>query len=396
MGEPDGSTSQKMVAVYLVLLFISSLGEVYFPDIMNINQLQAKANWMFVGAALGNICGVFVPSQPGQLTWKDVPARKALVPALFDGVSKVFLLGGIALSSAQIKAILYNSCIVFSALLSRLILGRILSAGQWLGVVVLLGGLLAKIDFTAKSGGDGDDGGAALVPIGMLFILIGCVLHSMQNVVSEYYILAHKFPPPKLCCLTGCFNLTLWLLLFAVGFIIPEKEGSNVFGHYTRDYINVSGFKITGELAPFSSGVAFIGFVLASAVHAIAFYNLMGSIGVVSCGVMKGLTTAGYVILSYVLLCDRENPKLAGWCMSWRTAISTVFCVIGVMIYSFNSQKKIEPPREESLGQSEDEMGTIMGTATRGAIEEEMGSIMGTPLEHKDLFTRTSWKRMIS
>jgi len=372
------------------LLFISSLGEVYFPDIMNINQLQAKANWMFVGDALGNICGVFVPSQPGQLTWKDVPARKALVPALFDGVSKVFLLGGIALSSAQIKAILYNSCIVFSALLSRLILGRILSAGQWLGVVVLLGGLLAKIDFTAAetggngNGGNGDDGKTrALVPIGMLFILIGCVLHSMQNVVSEYYIRAHKFPPPKLCCLTGCFNLTLWLLLFAVGFIIPEKEGSNVFGHYTRDYINLSGFKITGELAPFSSGVAFIGFVLASAVHAIAFFNLMGSIGVVSCGVMKGLTTAGYVILSYVLLCDRENPKLAGWCMTWRTAISTVLCVIGVMIYSFNSQKKIEPLPED------EESYDI-------SLEDAGAPPLNSSASPQQLFPRTAWKRSIS
>lgn len=345
----DGGTT---IAMWLVLLFISSMGEAYFPDIMKINGFKALSNWLFVADALGNMGGAFVPTAE---SWKDVPARKAIVPALCDAVSKMFILGGLALSSAQIKSILYNSCIVFSALLSRLVMGRILAPGQWAGVAVLVCGLLAKIEF--KNGGDAADKSSALIPIGMVSILIGCALHSLTNVVNEYYIRVFKFPPPKLCCLVGCSNLTLWTLLVAIGFIIPEKEGDNPFGHVRRDYINMTAFGGTNELTPMSNAVAWGGFVLSSAIHAVAYYSLLGSIGVVSCGVMKGLTTAGYVALSVILLCNNEVADLKGYCMTQSTVISSVLCVIGVLIYSVFSAKAQQQPQQPAGDMAESVQG---------------------------------------
>merc|ERR1740130_1676010 len=97
--------------------------------------------------------------------------------------------------------------------------------------------------------------------------------------------------------------------------------------------------------------MAFVGFVLSSAVHAVAYFNLLGSIGVVSCGVMKGLTTAGYVTISAIAFCGIA----AKYCINWQTAISSVVCVGGVMVYSYataNASKAAAPtlinPEEQS------------------------------------------------
>lgn len=368
---PDGQTA---VAIWLALLFLSSMGEAYFPDLMKINKLQANTNWLFVADALGNMAGALAPTAE---SWRDVPASKAVIPALCDAVSKMFILGGIALSSAQLKSILYNSCIVFSALLSRLVLGRILSVGQWSGVAVLILGLAVKLDLGESLAGDSD---AVLLPIGMFFILIGCALHSLTNVVNEYYIRCYSFPPAKLCCLVGLSNFTMWLLLVMSGFIIPEKQGDNPFGHYTRDYISLSSLQ--------ANMGAWLGFVISSAVHALAYYNLLGSIGVVSCGVMKGLTTVGYVTLSAVVLCERAqviDPKDATklisnpsekYCLTTKTFVSSLFCFAGVVIYSvFSSKaKQQEQPRHRASSDAVAENRAHNAEPEPDAIE------MGTPL----------------
>jgi drug/metabolite transporter (DMT)-like permease len=363
-----GASSQ--VALWLTLLLLSSMGEAYFPDIMNINGLQAKANWLFLADALGNVCGALVPTKEA---WREVPARRAFVPALCDAVSKIFILGGLALSSAQIKSILYNSCIVFSALLSRLVLGRILTRPQWGGIIVLVIGLVIKLDFSKKLVDEGDS--AALVPVGMVMILIGCALHSLTNVVNEYYIRTYSFPPPKLCCLIGCFNIVLWTLVFASGFIICEKDGMNPCGHYTRDYIDVGAMgRSNYPLSPMTNGAAWVGFVASSAVHAVSYFFLLGSIGVVSVGVMKGLTTAGYVTLSAIVLCDSAEPTLRGFCPDRRTIVAVCVCVTGVLLYSIASKHaKQAEQNEERHSQNDSADTTTKSERSSQSSEMEMG-----------------------
>lgn len=372
---PDGETT---VAIWLVLLFISSMGEAYFPDLMKINNLQANTNWLFVADAFGNMAGVFAPTAE---SWRDVPASKAVIPALCDAISKMLILGGIALSSAQLKVILYNSCIVFSALLSRLVLGRILSAGQWAGVAVLILGLAIKMELKKDKSIAGDSD-AVLLPVGMVFILIGCALHSLTNVVNEYYIRCYAFPPAKLCCLVGLSNFSMWLLLVMSGFIIPEKEGDNPFGHYTSDYISLSSLQ--------TNMWDWLGFVISSAVHALAYYNLLGSIGVVSCGVMKGLSTVGYVTLSAIVLCDRTeliDPKdatkvisnpLEKYCLSQKTVVSSVFCFVGVVIYSIYSSTA--KPQEQEQPRNWTSSSAAEDCQARNAEPEPDAIEMGTPL----------------
>lgn len=310
-------------SLYLLLLFLSSLGEAYFPEIMVINMMTSKANYLFLADALGNALPGILPTK---LRWRDTNLKMALVPAIVDLVSKVFLLGGIALSSAQKKAILYNSCIVWSAFLSRCVLSRSLSLLQWVGVFILIVGCTLNVDWSV-----GESGSEPI--LGVVFILIGCVLHSLTNVVNEHYIRKYDFPPSRLCCLIGTINFSLWTIIYSFGYIIPETVNKKwVFER--RDF-SFETLQQSVRETGMSNLIAFLLFVACSAVHAIAYFNLLGSIGNVSSGVMKGLTTACYVALSATLFCHIDRK----YCATLRTVSSSIVCIIGVLLYSYATKQ---------------------------------------------------------
>lgn len=340
-GVSGGNGLDTKAIICLFFLFVSSLGETYYPDVMVINNMVTKANWLVVGDALGNILAGIVPTKEG---FFEIPCKYALVPAICNLSAKAFLLGGIALASAQTKAILYNSCIVWSAVIAKCMLGRSLSYGQWAGVFVLVVGCTIKIDF--KNGFGGDDLETLL---GILFILIGCILHSLTNVVVEKYIRKYSIPPAKLCCLIGIINMLIWLLIIASGFIIPEMVGTGEEARwvYTRQDLSVATMWHTDPLGrvSMSNFWALVGFVVSSAVHAIAFFTLLGSIGVVSCGVMKGLTTAGYVTISAALFCSVDKK----YCPHLDTVMSAVTCVLGVLMYSYATKLASDSSPREPL-----------------------------------------------
>mmetsp|Transcript_462 Transcript_462/g.1073 ORF Transcript_462/g.1073 Transcript_462/m.1073 type:complete len:410 (+) Transcript_462:198-1427(+) len=353
-----GMSDESFVIGMMSLLFLSSMGESYFPDMLGIIGLQAQTNWMFLADALGNMSGVLVPTEK---PWKEVPCLKAFVPALCDMSSKIFLLGGIALAGAQVKSILYNSCIVWSALLSRVILNKFLTVYQWFGVAVLIGGLLVKIKLKGsnKAVSAEDEAAASDMIWGTSSILLGCALHSMTNVVNEYYITKWGIPPPKLCCLIGCCSLTIWLSAFGIGYIIPEIQKEKWL-YLRSDFFPASG-SLWAELSKsqpdvmYTNFTAWLCFFFSSSLHALAYYFLLGSIGNVSLGVMKGLTTVGYVAMSAVLLCG--EGKAEKYCMSWPTGISSAIVVLGVLLYTLATadakkraeQRTLAPPSHGSF-----------------------------------------------
>lgn len=318
--------SRAVVLSLLAILFATSMGEAYFPDVMNINTLKAKANWLFLADAIGIFSLGVIPTKQG---WKDIPFLKASVPAVCNMISQMFLLGGIALSSAQTKVILYNSTIVWSALLSRFLLGQILNIGQWIGVCVTIIGLIIEFDF----GGDSDHGEDIVHVLGMCCILIGCVLDSLTNTISEYYIRTFDFPPPKLAALIGLISVCTWSLLFACGLIIPEmQDGELITSTWGMDH-NHEMHRQSPD-TPLVNWIAWIGFVLSRAGDSLVYFTLLGSIGNVSLGVMKGFTSKGYVVLSVVVLCNPDRPSTAKYCFTWKLFFSATICFLGVLIYA--------------------------------------------------------------
>jgi hypothetical protein len=292
---------------------------------MKLNKMPSRTNWMFLAHAIGNACVGLLGND--MLSVRLSSIRVAAVPAIIDMTSYAFLFGGMALAGAQTKSILYSSSILWSAVLSKALLGKVLSTRQWLSISLLFVGLSVK-----SFGGSGASSGlsSSAFFLGAGLILCGCFVHALVNVMNERIVRQGNVTPKSLSCIIGLYTLTAWYGLYRLGFVLPEsRDGA---WHYTSDSFSWSVLW-TDDVAnglPMTSGSAWIAFVITTTLHAAAFYSLLGSVGVVSSGIVKGMTTSAYVLISGFAFCSVE----AHYCLNSKTLLSAAICVTSVVCYS--------------------------------------------------------------
>merc|ERR1719410_189060 len=327
---PSPSRSDQRTLVLLGLLFLSSLGEVYFPDIMKLNHMPSRTNWFFIAHALGNSAVILLPSEGEGIMAANW--RAASVPALMDIASYVQLFVGIALAGAQTKSILYSSSLLWSAVLSKVLLGRVLSRAQWGSITLLFVGLMYK-SLGGSKASLGDASSSFLLGAG--FILAGCFTHALVNVKNEALIQKGIISPKILCVVIGIYALGMWFALYACGLIIPERAGQQ--WTYTSEHFSFASLSVqdAADGVPMRSGAAWLGFVFSTAVHAGAFFSLLGKVGTVSSGIVKGMTTSTYVLISGLTFCGVDGS----YCLTWRTLTSGAICASSVVCYSLATKR---------------------------------------------------------
>lgn len=317
---------ERKTLILLVLLWLSSIGEVFFPDVMKLNGMTGGTNWFFLAHAIGNTAVGFTKA-PGDASLLSCDWKAASIPAIMDIFSYAALFVGVALAGAQTKSILYSSSILWSAVLSRILLGRVLSMMQWGSICLLFLGLALKSGAgTATAGADLDSS----FLMGVCCILGGCFMHALANVQNEALIRQGRIQAKNLCIMVGIYSTLIWLGLYSCGLIIPERI--NKVWVYTSDNFTFDSLMVQDRAAglPMSSGPAWVGFVFCTAVHAGAFFSLLGSVGSVSSGIVKGATVAAYVLLSGTIFCSVNSS----YCLNWRTLCSAAVCVSSVIAYS--------------------------------------------------------------
>merc|ERR1719189_877543 len=187
---------------------------------MKLNRMPSRTNWFFIAHALGNTAVILLPSEGQGLMAANW--RAASVPALMDIASYIQLFAGIALAGAQTKSILYSSSILWSAVLSKVLLGKVLSHAQWGSIALLFVGLTYKsLGGSTASLGDG----SFSFLLGVFLILVGCFTHALVNVKNEALIQNGTISPKILCAAIGVYALGMWFALYACGIIIPERNG---------------------------------------------------------------------------------------------------------------------------------------------------------------------------
>lgn len=333
--------------VWLAVLFLSSLGEVYFPDIMKLNKMPSRTNWMFLAHGIGNACVGLLGNDILSVRLSSI--KLAAVPAIFDMFSYALLFGGMALAGAQTKSILYSSSILWSAVLSKALLGKMLSTKQWLSICLLFIGLIVK-----SLGGSGASSSlsSSSFLLGAGLILCGCFVHALVNVMNERIVRQGHLTPKGLSCIIGFYTLAAWYSLYLLGFVLPEnRHGKWVYSSDSFSWSVLARPDAVNGL-PMSSGLAWIAFVVMTTLHAAAFYSLLGSVGVVSSGIVKGMTTSTYVMISGFAFCSVEGH----YCLTYKTMLSSLICVASVVCYSFaTAQARAATAQLTDLGGKKEE-----------------------------------------
>jgi len=235
--------------------------------------------------------------------------------ALYDLLAQSINYTGAGLAGPTVFAIIYSSVTIWTAVFSRLVLGRSITTGQWMAIWVVFLGL-------ALTGMDSIQIGPSVVR-GTLLVAVGSMMHGSAYVWNEA-IMTTAWQPLSVrqnAAIQGtvaCVVLGLWQLV------------------YTRARFGVL-IGQPAQQAGTTLGMAIwimLGFAVANLVHSVAFSHTLKYYpgGATSAGVMKGLQAVLVFVAAWMLYCGRVGGS--EMCFSTAKVASLLTVSGGVVVFS--------------------------------------------------------------
>ncbi|KAL4237585.1 hypothetical protein ACF0H5_002299 [Mactra antiquata] len=152
-----------------------------------------------------------------------------IVPTCCDLVGTSLAGIGLVYVDASVWQMLRGSIIIFAGILSKIFLKRKLKASHWLGMIIVMAGLvLVGCSSVFKSQNHKTNGGKTL--IGILLILGSQIVSASQMVIEEAFLKKRALHPLHVVGLEGTYG---FLLMSAV--VLPAMyfiPGNDVHGNY--------------------------------------------------------------------------------------------------------------------------------------------------------------------
>lgn len=242
----------------------------------------------------------------GDIDWRAI----ALLTCL-DLVSARITLQGMIAAGSTIYTIVHCSMTLFTALFAVLLLKRHLGLLEWLGIGIVTIGLCIL--------GIGCQHEDREVSMGIVFILIGSMIHSLSYIVVEYMLVHSENPvaPEVLCAILGMCGVS-FNLFWQVVYTLPRYQELVV------EEVKDHGGHVDTIL------FTYLALMIATSINATCFYNLMGKVGSASTGVLKGLQAVTTFVSSHVAYCSTQRAQ----CFTPLKGVSLAVVLAGVLIYS--------------------------------------------------------------
>jgi drug/metabolite transporter (DMT)-like permease len=271
------------------------------------------------------------------VVWLDM-----LLLAVIDIVSQGLCLIGLVYAGPSIYIIVYSSTTIWAAVWSYLLLNKALMWRQWVGIVTVVMGLSITA-YDSKTTTATSSSGKADALIGIVLILLGSFTHALTWVLIEKWTKLKQQPEPHtalsssdskgahrggvaapelVCSLMGVFGCVVysaWQVLYTA----PRWQ------QLVLAPIADKGGNVSHICAAFSL-LAFMGFL-----HAVSFYHLLGHVGSVATGVMKGVQSVAVLLLSHEVFCSIEATQ----CFTRSKGVSLVVVLWGVFYYTAHTRK---------------------------------------------------------
>ncbi|CAE7480314.1 unnamed protein product [Symbiodinium natans] len=243
---------------------------------------------------------------PGSFSWPQLASCSGV--ALFGISAQSLNWTGNMLAGSSVFAVVYASVTIWSAVLSWLLLQRVLTLWQWLSIIAVFAGL-AVTGVDARSTGD-------CIFLGTCMIGAGTILHATCHVLSEMLSVRGSRIPAHLNAsiqgLTGCAVVGVWQLAFTASHWQRISEPMEEIG---TSWLQASLLLSSVALGNF--------------VHAGTFFYLLTRVGAVSTGMAKALQGVVVFALSHVLYCRQDESQ----CFSLAKGLSLLIVTAGVVSY---------------------------------------------------------------
>nr|XP_053646125.1 solute carrier family 35 member F6-like isoform X2 [Cherax quadricarinatus] len=249
------------------------------------------------------------------------PKKIFFVPAMCDTLATSTMYLGLTLTYASSFQMLRGAVIVFTGLLSVAFLGRKLRYYQWIGICVVIVGLVIVgiSDFVGGSDTEGYTLNGIIT--GDLLIIAAQVITATQMVVEEKFVTKHNVPPLLAVGWEGVFGFIVMTILLVPFNWIP----AGIFSSNPRGVLE----DIPDAFIQLKNNPALIGPIIGNIIS-IAFFNFAGV------SVTKELSATTRMVLDSV-------RTLVIWVVSlivkWQKfqylqPIGFAVLVIGMMLYN--------------------------------------------------------------
>jgi len=209
---------------------------------------------------------------PSDLKQKPQPPKKPrifqwilLLPTCFDLLGTTFAGIGLLWTLASVWQMLRGSIIVFTGILSIIFLKRKLYAYNWIGMaIVVIGLILVGVSSVLNETGNGD----IKMILGIVLILVSQLCNAAQVVVEETFVKGRGLPPLQIVGMEGFFGIVLMVcLVMPICFLIPGSQPSYFeFGSYDNS---------VDALVQIVNDYLLLGMTILY-LFSIAFYNFFG------------------------------------------------------------------------------------------------------------------------
>ena len=290
--------------------------------------------------------------------------------ALVDLVSGMCLTFGLLLTGGAIFVVLYNSCPVWTAILSRFILKRSLNRIQIVSVIMVCIGLMMNVLVNSNHarGQEQEEtldqslvqkeehGFSLILIVGSAIVLVGSLLHSLMFVLSDMSMsIMHQhesmesnltsnrdtnqkdkdgIPGEIWSCCLGMLEVGFMLAWVTFGILISGFDDENHREMRVDDGIK---HKTIFDAQILKIILGLMTLTIISCVHAASFFKLLKNLGAVASALLKGVQAVVVVLLSAVLYCPFESSQ----CLTWSKFISMMIVISGVFGYGLGSRKNL-------------------------------------------------------
>lgn len=254
-----------------------------------------------------------------QDSYQEKPSCRAFLKAscisLWDLVAQAFNYTGASMAGSTIFAVIYSSITIWTALWSRMLLGRLLTPQQWIAIVIVMGGLALTALESSELGPH--------VKHGAVMVFFGSSMHGGSYVFSEAIMnpeFEHKLSVRQNAAVQASVA-TLVLGFWQIVYTLPNRE------ELLESPMDEAGTSLSWALVLLGT------FALANLVHQWSFYHTLKHYpgGATSAGMMKGLQAGLVMVASDLFFCGRFGGK--EMCFSPLKSVSLVSVVMGVSLF---------------------------------------------------------------
>lgn len=204
----------------------------------------------------------FIRSSKGEKSKvKDFNPLIFLLPALCDCTATSAMYVGLTLTYASQFQMLRGSVVIFTGLLSKFWLKNKLKGFHWVGMLLVLIGLVF-VGLAALLGGS--SGKSAPNPVlGDVIIIAAQVVVALQMVVEEKFVGKYEVPPLLAVGWEGVFGMMIMSALSMIFFYIPGPRAGGTFENFNDALLQISGSHV-------------IQLAICGTIVSIAFFNFSG------------------------------------------------------------------------------------------------------------------------